>query len=295
VPIYPEIYDGPPRWYEDRRTRKLYIMIHATANTASAENEAKYAKRRPDKTSSHYYVDDDSIVQSLNTDLVAYHAGSWQGNERAISYELTAKNMYVPQSWWLDLDNIEWPVLVKQVARDCWEHGIEPRNLTLAEIREGRLTGFMTHDEARRVWGGTTHYDPGPNFPMDYLVEQVRLVMGKGVKPGPIKPVKPPAKSADWRKEIVDRMDVLDLSKVSSDSRTWKRGVEVGRLQSLLAANGFPPSNSFDAKGRPDRVAGPATKTALAAFQKAKKTGSPSNPGQPDYVAGKATWGALLN
>lgn len=179
--IYRDIYDGPPRWYTATRTRKKYIMIHATANDASAEAEASYAKRRPDRVSSHYYVDDDSIVQSLDTDYRAWHAGNREGNDRAIAYELTARNMNVGRAWWVDLDNIEWPLMVAAIARDCREHGIAPRNLTVAELREGRLTGFCMHFEGNEAWGGSDHTDPGPNFPMNHLVNQVQRALEEDV------------------------------------------------------------------------------------------------------------------
>lgn len=176
MPIYADIYDGPPRWYTDRRTRKLWVMIHATANTASAEAEASYAKRRPDRVSSHYYVDDDSLKQSLDTDLRAWHAGNDEGNDHAIAYELTARNMNVGRAWWLDLDNIEWPLFAGQVAKDCREHGIRAQQLSDAQLRAG-TSGFTTHVQGNRVWGGSDHTDPGPNFPMDHLVRQVRALL----------------------------------------------------------------------------------------------------------------------
>lgn len=175
--IYRAIYDGPPRWYTATRTRKLYVMVHATANTASAEAEASYAKRRPSRVSSHYYVDDDSIVQSLDTDYRAWHAGNDEGNDHAIAYELTARNMNVGRAWWLDLANIEWPLFAGQVAKDCREHGITPRDLTVQQLRAGDRTGFCMHYEGNQAWGGSDHTDPGPNFPMDHLVRQVRALL----------------------------------------------------------------------------------------------------------------------
>lgn len=175
--IYQNIYNGPPRWYTKTRTNKKYIMIHATANDASAEAEANYAKHRDDRVSSHYYVDDDSIVQSLDTDYRAWHAGNTEGNDHAIAYELTARNMNVGRAWWKDLDNIEWPLMVAAIARDCREHGITPRNLTVAQLRAGNVTGFCMHYEGNEAWGGSTHTDPGPNFPMNHLVNQVQRAL----------------------------------------------------------------------------------------------------------------------
>jgi len=48
MPIYRDIYDGPPRHYGAQRTDKRYLAIHCTENTASAQAENSYAKRRAD-------------------------------------------------------------------------------------------------------------------------------------------------------------------------------------------------------------------------------------------------------
>lgn len=173
MPIYADIYDGPPRSYIDQRMTKRWIVIHSTQNDASAEGEAGYAKRRTDGISSHYYIDGDSIVQSLDTDLGAHHVGSSIGNRGGISYELTGFAAWSRARW---LSSIAWPQLVAAVARDCAEHGVEPRELTVGQIQDG-VGGIMTHNQARLAWGHTTHTDPGPGFPMDHLVDQVRQAM----------------------------------------------------------------------------------------------------------------------
>lgn len=171
--IYRNIYDGPPRSYIRERTGKRWIVIHSTQNDASAEGEASYAKRRPDGISSHYYIDGNSIVQSLDTDYGAHHVGSSIGNRGGISYELTGFAAWSRQRW---LDRIAWPLLVVAIARDCAEHNIIPRDLSVAQIKSG-ATGIITHNQARLAWGHTTHTDPGPNFPMDHLVNQVQAAM----------------------------------------------------------------------------------------------------------------------
>lgn len=168
--IYQAIYDGPPRNYTATRTTKRYIAIHNTANDASAENEASYAKRRTDSVSSHYYVDSNSVVQSLNTDYRAWHAGSKTGNDRAISYEITGVNGWSRAQW---LDRVAWGLLAAQIRKDCAAHNIVARDLTVTQIKAGSLTGVITHNEMRLAWGGTTHTDPGPNFPMDHLLALV--------------------------------------------------------------------------------------------------------------------------
>ena len=162
---------GPPRSYSPNVYAKRYVAIHNTANDATAIEEANYAKRRPDSVSSHYYQDDRQIVQSLDTRFGAYHAGSSTGNRHAVSYEITGVNAWTRQQW---MNNVAWKLLWRQVARDCREFNIPAQTLTVAQMRAGTPGGIVTHKQMGEAWGGTDHTDPGPNFPMDYLIEGVR-------------------------------------------------------------------------------------------------------------------------
>lgn len=169
MPIYRDIYDGPPRSHGGR-TAKRWITIHCTQNTASAAAEASYAKRRTDSVSSHYYVDETAIVQSLDTDLRAHHVGSRIGNDGGIAYEITGLTNWSRKRW---LSSVAWGKLGAAIARDCAAHGIPVRLCTVADLRAGR-GGIMTHDQARQAWGGTTHTDPGPDFPLDHLIKIIK-------------------------------------------------------------------------------------------------------------------------
>lgn len=157
--------------YPDRDGLKFGIAIHATANDATAEQEADYAARRTDGVSSHFYVDSDSIVQSLDTDARAGHAGSTTGNENAIAVEITG-GVTNSRQWWLD--NVAWGRLADVLALLCRQHGIAPRRATVAEMSANpRVRAFYGHNDMRLAWGGTTHTDPGPNFPWDHLLTTV--------------------------------------------------------------------------------------------------------------------------
>jgi len=281
---YSSIWDGPGRNFrKDSKgnyvhTNKRYIVIHNTSNNASDANEASYAKRRTDGVSSHYYVDHDSIRQSGDTRWRAQHVGSREGNDRGISYEITGSNGK-SRSWWLR--NVAWGKLASQIRADCDVHGIEPRLLSIGQIKAGRLTGIITHNQARLAWGHTTHTDPGPNFPMDYLLEQVR---GSAAPP----PAQAPSTGGDdndWTKELAMALPTL---------KQGARGDNVGRLQALLAANGFPPRNSFDSRGRPDEIFGDGTGDALEAFQEARSVRNSVRNGKGDRIAGRWSWTYLL-
>jgi hypothetical protein len=67
------------------------------------------------------------------------------------------------------------------------------------------------------------------------------------------------------------------------------------RAQSLLAANGFAPANTFNGKGEPDGNWGSGSVSALKRFQAARNVpGSVKANGEGDGILGRRTWSALL-
>lgn len=68
-----------------------FIVVHNTANDASANNEIAYMKSNNNKVSYHYAVDDVEIVQGIPENRNAWHAGdggSGQGNRKGIAIEI---------------------------------------------------------------------------------------------------------------------------------------------------------------------------------------------------------------
>lgn len=70
-----------------------YIVIHNTANTASARNEAAYMRRNNNQTSYHVAGDEDEMVQCIPFNRNAWHAGDGNdpknsGNRLALGFEI---------------------------------------------------------------------------------------------------------------------------------------------------------------------------------------------------------------
>jgi N-acetylmuramoyl-L-alanine amidase CwlA len=68
-----------------------FIVVHNTANDASARNEVAYMIRNDNKVSFHYAVDDKEIVQGIPENRNAWHAGDGSngpGNRKGISIEI---------------------------------------------------------------------------------------------------------------------------------------------------------------------------------------------------------------
>lgn len=68
-----------------------FIVVHNTANDASAANEVAYMIRNYNQVSFHYAVDDKEIVQGIPENRNAWHAGdgaSGKGNRKGLSIEI---------------------------------------------------------------------------------------------------------------------------------------------------------------------------------------------------------------
>lgn len=67
-----------------------FIVVHNTANDASARDEIAYMIRNNDQISFHYAIDDKEIVQGIPENRNAWHAGDGNGpgNRKGIGIEI---------------------------------------------------------------------------------------------------------------------------------------------------------------------------------------------------------------
>jgi len=68
-----------------------FIVVHNTANDASARNEVAYMISNNNQVSFHYAVDDKEIVQGIPENRNAWHAGdgtNGQGNRKGLAIEI---------------------------------------------------------------------------------------------------------------------------------------------------------------------------------------------------------------
>lgn len=68
-----------------------FLVVHNTANDASANNEIAYMLSNNNKVSFHYAVDDIEIVQGIEENRNAWHAGdggNGEGNRKGIAIEI---------------------------------------------------------------------------------------------------------------------------------------------------------------------------------------------------------------
>ena len=156
--------DGPPLW----------IVVHdmeASETSTRAESTAAYFANPGDgrSVSSHYTVDSDSVVQCVLLRDVAWTVGNRPGNNRGINWELSG---FARQSRaeWLDPFGLGMFAQMAPIVRaDAAKYGIPLERRTVAELKAMR-PGITSHNDLRLAFGGTTHTDPGPNFPWDVFM-----------------------------------------------------------------------------------------------------------------------------
>lgn len=212
-PEYPDLTWVPPRSFGSGRDGKAvrFVVVHYTAGAernTSAEDGASYDQRRTDGTSTHYFVDSNSVVQCVRTSDRA-NAARHRGNRLGIQYELCGTAQTRAQ--WLDAASLPTLKLAaKQIARDCRKYGIPVRRLSATETRRcwtefpAGPKGIVGHVDCTNAFpeDGGDHTDPGPAFPWDLFLPMIQAELTALNKP-----MEDEMSEADIIKIVDERLD----------------------------------------------------------------------------------------
>lgn len=216
------------------------IVVHdmeAPEKGLTAENVANYFKNgsggRP--ASAHYNVDNDTIVQSVRDDVVAFHAPGCNSDGIGIEH---AGYMAQSRNDWLDEYSSQMLDLSARLAADlCIKYKIPAVHLSNAELKAGNR-GFVGHDQVSDVYKKSDHGDPGPGFPWDAYIEKVKFYItnsNNGISTG--NPIPPPVVNAPIKSPIKFKYPAKwDFPFQNKQLRIGDSGPEVEKLQRLLRA-----------------------------------------------------------
>lgn len=168
------------------RTKVDLIVIHtmeAHERNDTAENVARwFAGPSAPKASAHYCIDNDSVVQCVRDEDVAWHAS--QANGRSIGLEHAGFAKQKPEDWDDPFSRAMLILSAALSARLCLKYDIPVCRLTPEQVRAGRK-GFCGHVDVNAAYnGGKGHYDPGPHFPWDRYLEMVGEELDRLVREG---------------------------------------------------------------------------------------------------------------
>ncbi len=175
----------------EMKNRVRWLVIHtaeAPLTASSAEGVARDCASGADgrKVSWHYSPDRDSVACSLNEVYAGRHTGSKTVDERSIAIEMAAYSAGV----WSSLAYKDLLKVTAQLAADiCFRYSIPVRKLTdsqLAAAKSGTyVEGIISHAQSAKIMGGSTHTDPGPNFPWPEFLSLVTAANPGGPVPKP--------------------------------------------------------------------------------------------------------------
>lgn len=167
------------RHFTDVKTRNVRLVVlhsmEAPEKGTTAEAIARYFQRGEKKVSSHYCVDNDSIVQCVWDTDIAYTAPG--ANHDGIHIEQAGYARQTRAQW---LDPYSQDVVnnaARVTAQICLKYNLPVRRLTNAELRAGKK-GIVDHNQVSKVYGRSSHWDCGPEYPWDIFLERVRYWYG---------------------------------------------------------------------------------------------------------------------
>lgn len=157
-----------------RNVSPLWIVVHdmeAGEHSGRAESTAAYFANPGDgrTVSSHYTVDNDSVIQCVLLKDTAWTVGNAPGNNRGINWELSGFARQTRAEWLDDFGLAMFAQMAPYVRADAAKFGIPLERRTVKDLLSGK-PGITSHNDLRVAFGGTTHTDPGANFPWDVFL-----------------------------------------------------------------------------------------------------------------------------
>lgn len=158
-------HDSGPR---DPSSIRLVVMHDTEGGTA--RSVAAYFASSSSRASTHWVVDEKEAIRCLPDDVVPW--GAPGANRDGIHIEQCGYARWSLKQWYQHQATLKRAAWV--AARTCHRYGIPVRWLTDKQLRNGVSEGLTYHGQVSRVFGGSGHWDPGPNFPKTYFLRMVK-------------------------------------------------------------------------------------------------------------------------
>lgn len=166
----------------DRRSAALWIVIHATHGAEGIGKARQGARELADlppnapaqkRRSAHAFVDTSEVMQCVPWTCEAWHCGQ-TGNRLGEGIELCGRADQTLEQW-LDAKSLPMLAIAARLVRArCDANGLPLEWVTHGGLRKYR-GGITSHHEISTAFGESSHWDPGPGFPIAAFLEAVRL------------------------------------------------------------------------------------------------------------------------
>lgn len=130
--------------------------------------------------SPHTLSDPGETVGVLDTTLIGYHVGP-NANGWTNGAEVTGRAAWDRNTWLSGNPRKAIERQAKVLAEMGQAAGFAPgdyRYLSVSEVRGQNTRGYCYHNDISQAVGGTNHWDPGPGYPGDIVMEIIRSYAG---------------------------------------------------------------------------------------------------------------------
>lgn len=170
VPIQTHTLTG--QWYDNQQTIRL-LAIHTAEGARTDESLADFCDRMNDR-SYHDGCDDNSITRMVPHKYSAWHLRG--GNSLSLGFCTTGFADWSRATW------MNHPKMLRSCAwwleKESHDHNVRLVKLSSAEVgkvvRDRQGSGVCGHIDYTKGTGDGTHWDPGYNFPWDYVMGLAR-------------------------------------------------------------------------------------------------------------------------
>lgn len=157
----------------------LWIVAHTAEGARTARSLGAFFAQSSVQASSHVGIDATEVLA-----YVAYSRAAWtlrSGNPWSENAELCGFARWT-RAQWLSTGTVDGCVNPRKILDNfaawaksrCKARGIDPKHLTLTRIRSRTAKGVIDHDDYSKATGDGTHWDCGPNFPWDYVLDKIQ-------------------------------------------------------------------------------------------------------------------------
>jgi N-acetyl-anhydromuramyl-L-alanine amidase AmpD len=245
------------------------VVIHtmeAPEKGTTAESVARYFQTTDRDVSSHYCIDNDTIVQCVREEDVAWCAPG--ANHNGIHLEHAGYAKQSASDWEDEYSQAMLDRSARLTADVCKRYRIPVTWLHPTDLLAGKR-GITSHNNVSKAFKRSTHWDPGKGFPIEPYLSLVRKYMAGGAPEETTTTTEP-----DTEPEL--------LQEPPPTLRRGSEGWQVKRLQRLLDSRRCLPEDA-----EIDGDFGPITEKAVKRFQKLAGL-------EADGIVGPLTWHALL-
>jgi len=170
------------KWYTAaNRTKIDLIVVHdmeSGEGLHTAEDTAQFFKNgsggRP--SSAHVCVDSNSLVECVHDKDIAYQAPGANSNGLGAEHAGVARQTLA--EWQDPYSEAMLHISAAWTAIKCIKYGVPIKYVDWHGLLRGER-GITTHNDVSLAFHKSTHWDPGPHFPMAHYIELVKFYAGQ--------------------------------------------------------------------------------------------------------------------